>query len=62
MYQWKISDFFEIEQGIGQGLLLSVLIFIISIEPLIIKLIHTKKLKKVDLDDWESTNKAEATH
>ena len=41
----NFTQFFDIEQGIGQGLPLSVLIFILSIEPLIIKIVHTNNFK-----------------
>ena len=54
------SALFEIEQGIGQGLPLSVLIFILSIKPLILKIVHTKTLKEFDWENWEKTDRSEA--
>ena len=56
----NFTQFFDIEQGIGQGLPLSVLIFILSIEPLIIKIVHTNNLKKLEWEGWGEADRTEA--
>ena len=55
----NFSPFFDIEQGVGQGLSLSVLIFIVCVEPLLIKLNFTDSLTELNWPDWSKTDRSE---
>ena len=56
----SFTNFFDINKGIGQGLSLSVLIFILSIEPLLLKINNSNTLSPIELQDWDVTDRSEA--
>ena len=53
------TNFFDIEIGVGQGMPLSVLLFIIAIEPLFLKLTNSDSLGRFHLDHWTKDDRIE---
>ena len=53
------TNFFNIEIGVGQGMPLSVLLFIIAIEPLFLKLINSNSLGQFPVEHWSKEDRVE---